>query len=318
MKRSHLRNKFLRDRTEGNKNVYRKQRNYCVSLLRKERKDFFQKIDTKRTTDNKLFWKMVKPFFSAKKKDTGKITLIHNNELIDRPKDISEIFNNFFANVVKNLNIAIDETLLNDTSDCSDPVEKAIRKYENHPSILMISQKITKKNFSSKLVRKEKIMKELEKLGNKKASQCLDNIPTRIIKENTDLFSDFLYQNFNNTIASGRFSALLKNANITPVYKKDSRTDEKNYRPVSILPNLSKVYEKCMYEQISEYFEDFLSRYQCGLRKGFSSQHSFIFVHNIRFYIFLIQLFKWHLFVVVITIYIFLPFHSISLSLISY
>lgn len=92
MKISQLINKFLRGRTEESKKAYKKQGNYCVSLLHKEKKDFFQKIDTNRINDNKLFWTMVKPFFSDKSKDTGKITLIHNSELIHKSKDIAEIF----------------------------------------------------------------------------------------------------------------------------------------------------------------------------------------------------------------------------------
>ena len=52
-----------------------------------------------------------------------------------------------------------------------------------------------------------------------------------------------------------------------------SKLSKKNYRPISILPNISKVYERCLYDQISDYFEDILSKYQCGFRKGYSAQH---------------------------------------------
>ena len=65
----------------------------------------------------------------------------------------------------------------------------------------------------------------------------------------------------------------MKNATVTPVFKKDSRTTESNYRPVSILPNISKIYERCLCNQMSSFFENILSKYQCGFRKGFSSQH---------------------------------------------
>ena len=61
--------------------------------------------------------------------------------------------------------------------------------------------------------------------------------------------------------------------NVTPVYKKWKRSYKDNYRPVSILPNLSKVFESCLYKQISTFFEDFLSKYQCDFRKEHSAQH---------------------------------------------
>ena len=54
------------------------------------------------------------------------------------------------------------------------------------------------------------------------------------------------------------------------VFKKDSRTDKKNYRPISILPNVSKIYERCLNKQLEEYFQALLSKYQCGFRKGYS------------------------------------------------
>ena len=65
----------------------------------------------------------------------------------------------------------------------------------------------------------------------------------------------------------------MKLADITPVFKKDGRTDKSNYRPISILPNLSKMFEKCIYNQLSIFFDKVLSKYQCGFRKGFSAQH---------------------------------------------
>ena len=52
-----------------------------------------------------------------------------------------------------------------------------------------------------------------------------------------------------------------------------SKLSKENYRPISILPNISKVYERCLYDQMSNFFEDIFSKYQCGFRKGYSAQH---------------------------------------------
>ena len=74
-------------------------------------------------------------------------------------------------------------------------------------------------------------------------------------------------------INKGTFPGSLKTANITPVFKnKEPRTDKANYRPVSILPNLSKIFEKIMWNQLSNYFENILSKSQCGFRKGIGAQ----------------------------------------------
>ena len=70
-----------------------------------------------------------------------------------------------------------------------------------------------------------------------------------------------------------KFPENLKLADITPTYKKGKKDIKGNYRPVSILPNLSKIFEKHIFKQMSHFFENILSKYQCGFRKGFSTQH---------------------------------------------
>ena len=78
-----------------------------------------------------------------------------------------------------------------------------------------------------------------------KATQS-DDIPTKITKNNSDIFCRFFQANFNNAIELTTFPQQLKYADVKPVFKKDSRTDKKNYRPISILPNVSKIYERCI------------------------------------------------------------------------
>ena len=66
------------------------------------------------------------------------------------------------------------------------------------------------------------------------------------------------------------FPEQLKYADVKPVFKKDSWTDKKNYRPISILPNIPKIYERCINKQLEKYFQALLSKYQCGFRKDYS------------------------------------------------
>ena len=61
---SRLRNKYLRNRSDENKLAYNKQRNICTSLLKKEKTSYFENLDTSQITDNKMFWKTIKPMFS--------------------------------------------------------------------------------------------------------------------------------------------------------------------------------------------------------------------------------------------------------------
>ena len=66
MHRTRIYNKYLRNKTDKNKRKYTKQRNYCVSLLRKSKREYYSNLDVKNITDNKTFWKTVKPFLSDK------------------------------------------------------------------------------------------------------------------------------------------------------------------------------------------------------------------------------------------------------------
>ena len=68
----------------------------------------------------------------------------------------------------------------------------------------------------------------------------------------------------------------MKLANVKTVYKTGNRSEKGNYRSVNILRNISKVFERCAYKQMSQYFERIISKYQCGFRKEYYTQHALI------------------------------------------
>ena len=140
MTRSRLRNKFLRCRSDENKKAYNEQRNRCVKLVRSAKKAYYSNLSIKDVNDNKMFWKIVKPLFCEKVNTNENITLVENNNIISSKIEIAEKLNAFFSNIVKELNIKVKEDLLCDVSDINDPVERAIQKYKNHPSIQMIKE----------------------------------------------------------------------------------------------------------------------------------------------------------------------------------
>ena len=77
------------------------------------------------------------------------------------------------------------------------------------------------------------------------------------------------------SFASKEFPDCLKQAKVSPIFKKDNPLDKENYRPVSILPLLSKVYEKLLYNGLSDYVEKFFNVILCDFRKLHSTQHAF-------------------------------------------
>ena len=75
-------------------------------------------------------------------------------------------------------------------------------------------------------------------------------------------------------MTNGKLPITLKNANATPVHKKDDPTDKTNFRPVSVLPLLSKVFERVVYNQLGKHMGTFLNKLLCGFRKAHSTQHA--------------------------------------------
>ena len=98
-------------------------------------------------------------------------------------------------------------------------------------------------------------------------------IPTKILKE-CEFSFEILTQSVNKSFASGEFQDCLKQANISLIFKKDEPLDKENYRPVSILPLLSKVYEKLLYNRLSHYVENIFNVFLCDFRKAHSTQHA--------------------------------------------
>ena len=289
MKRSRLRNKFLNTKSDIDRKAYNKQRNLCVSLIRSEKKNFFSNINTCDITDNKTFWQTVKPFFIDKIKTKSKITVIGkkvvsqegqeeivSEKIITENQAIAEVFNKFFINIVPNLKISTDHGYDNDFIATDDQVANAVNKFRDHSSIIMIKNKKKKndQSFSVGPVTYDDVLKKVNTLDTAKASQQSD-IPTKMLKQNSDYFAEYFYENINQCISKSVFPSDLKLA--APAYKKkNSKNSKDNYRPVRILFNISKIYERCIYDQIQLFFDFVLSKYQCEFRRGYNAQHCLV------------------------------------------
>ena len=91
------------------------------------------------------------------------------------------------------------------------------------------------------------------------------------MNQNLDMFASFICKTFNNMVDSSAIPAALKLAHITPAFKKGSKNPKENYRPISILPNFSKICERCLYKQMSDYLGNFFSKFQCGFCQSISA-----------------------------------------------
>ena len=124
MHHSGLKNVFNKNGTTKTWDSYEKQRDFCINLLRKTKKEYFKNINVKDINDNKKFWKTIKPFFSNKVVNTNKL-LIEDNSL--KESVLANTMNQYFTNITKQLNTKKSPQLKNS--------KDIINYYHNHISI---------------------------------------------------------------------------------------------------------------------------------------------------------------------------------------
>ena len=180
--------------------------------------------------------------------------------------------NNFFGNIAKSLDLKKDDdSSLNPIN--SENINDILEKHKNHPSVQEISQTfMTNKKFSFEFVTEDLVRKEIMNLDGSKATPIGD-ISVDILKSTVDIHLPFITNSINLSIEKGCFPEELKLAEVSPIFKKKDDLDKENYRPVSVLPHVSKVFERIMYHQINDYMKDKLSKQLTGFRKNHSTQH---------------------------------------------
>ena len=252
MKRLRLKNKANKTKDPSDVKNYKKQQNYVANLNKEAKLESLN-----------LMTINCKPYFTNKNgKAETDIMLSENGELILKNKEIASIFNDHFGFIVKNVGLDHRNDHSLSPTKSSDMIENIIKQYKNHPSILSVCI------FSFQPVCVDHVKAVIQDLENNKSVG--GKIPIQILKE-----SEFTFETLTNCISksneTGYFPDSLKEANITAIFEKDDPLDKSNYRPVSILPLISKVFN---YNQLSEYTKRFLNHLLCGFRKAHSMQHA--------------------------------------------
>ena len=137
MKRSELESKHVKNKTNENLKSYKKQRNFCSKLYKKERKKYYEMLDLKNATDYKEFWKTVQPFLSDKVTTFPKISLEEKGEIISDESKVANSFSNFFIFNLKMLYVHLVSKQTNILSriisswDCCQEIWAAL-KYKSY------------------------------------------------------------------------------------------------------------------------------------------------------------------------------------------
>ena len=125
---------------------------------------------------------------------------MEGEETIENDQENAKIMNNFFSDIIKNLEIPQYNQERSICQNIKDPVVKAIIKCRNHPNIIAIKERYTKSKFSFPFIEKKRYFKEIKSLQINKATQDSD-IGSKLIKINSDLFIYFVFTNLTDSIA---------------------------------------------------------------------------------------------------------------------
>ena len=134
MKRSQLKNRYNKNHNYENWYLYKKQRNFCVSLLRKTKRNYFKNVKTQDIKDNKKFWKTIRPYFSDKEYNQTKIRVVKKDCIITDEKKIASLMNNYFTNITKTLDLK--PSAASNTSD----IDEITKHFDDHISVCKIKE----------------------------------------------------------------------------------------------------------------------------------------------------------------------------------
>ena len=255
-----LRDQFHRRATIGNLAIdwlrYRQTRNKVTELVRKAKKEYYSSMIENNRGDSKSTWKILKDLL-PKRSDGGITSLEENGSIITDFKEICNVFNNYFIDISTKLAASIKnvKTL---------PLEYLGNFLPNVTTV-----------FKFKNVTENEVLKMLKSIPNGKATG-VDNLQVRILKISAPAIAKSLAYIINLSLSSGEFPKDWKSARISPIFKKGSKTEPGNYRPVSVLPVVSKFIERVVHQQLYHYLDKnkLLCTHQSGFRKKHSCQTS--------------------------------------------
>ena len=184
-----------------------------------------------------------------------------DNQLITGDRRIANLINKHFTTIGPKLNNLIPSSNQIATDNIQNPLNLT---------------------FSLAKISENKTLRILQSLK-KKTSCSFDGLSNKLIKGIALGIYKPLTKVINKSIEEGICPQNMKIAKIIPLFMSGNREDPNNYRPISLLPTLSKILEKVIYEQVSNYFEaNFLSNFQFGFRKRHETMHCVLnFLNNI-------------------------------------
>lgn len=243
-----LTNKMRENTLPALKNVLKLKKNKFRIKINKTKTTYYENKIRKSPNIQKTVWEIINNEVGGKnnRSKVRDITLINENRHVSDPYVVSEVFNDYFANVVKDISSNFPYVSDGDQNDVA-----------------------FQHQFRLEPVNRGDVEEVIESL-NRKYSFGYDEIPVSLIKDIKFEISNVLCHLINSSFVSRIFPRKLKISKIIPIYKKNDPKMKENYRPVTLLPTFSKIYEKIVFNQLASYLLKFrkLESFQHGFRPG--------------------------------------------------
>ena len=227
--------------------------------IKEAKQRYFDQIFTAYKNDMKKTWQTINETLNRNKKNSNVASIFyHNGNVLSNAKDIANAFNVYFANIGKNLASEIEQNI----TDNADYTQ-------------YVSTPLTETKLQFKCITDNDTQRAIDKLENKNSSGH-DGISNKLLKLLKIELSKSLTLIINQMITTGIFPDSFKISKITPLFKKGDVSMLSNYRPISLLPTISKIFERILYNQLYDYFNsnNLLAEEQYGFRTNHSTEYA--------------------------------------------
>ena len=256
---------LIKDRNKcklnGNMEGYKILRNKVTAMIDIAKKETYQCKIEEGKNDPRSIWKIFNEVGMKNKENdnASNFKIKVEDDVITKDSEVAEVFNNYFINIASKLKEPVpnsDFIKLNNFIRSKVPNEIDFQIY------------FTNQTFIRKFLLNLNVRK----------STGLDNIGPRILKLSANIITPSLEFIINKSISTGKFPSVWKEAKVKPMFKNGNKEDVNNYRPISILPTISKIIEKWVENQFSKYLNDFnlLHKTQSGFRPKHSTESALI------------------------------------------
>ena len=237
--------------------IFKEAKKEVADLIKTRKREYFENKLSENIGKPKELWKTIKELgLSKKASEVSNICLRKEGENVFDPKLTADIFKDFFANLATKLVEILPK-----------PPKKFGKRY--------ISSFYEKLNINSiftfKSVDEETIVKILQNMKESKAAG-IDNINGRFLKDGAKIMAKPIAQLCNLSLTLSLFPSCCKIAKLKPLFKKGSKTDPQNYRPISLLPVISKVIERVVHNQTNSFLTQ--NKVLYNFQSGFRNKHS--------------------------------------------